>query len=388
MNARLWIWIALAALGLAPAARGEEEKPVKLTRPKLGTHWYAMTDPEGKPQGYCRLGLAPSKLSWLHVTWTLKIAYPGGSYEEERTMAIDAAGGLLEASWSDAGKLMHALRRKGEGWVVTDHSGEKPAEKGVDLPADSACGMIFVAAAMLPLTAGTTWTRTDLNDNRGFVSEGPLVFTVVGPEKIEWGGAKIDVTKVEMKRKDGRTLPIWVNADREIVKADWGGGNLMVLSRERTTDLFKPQPSVVRQIESEPDELVVEADFPGFTPVSLYEHFTQPDLLTRWWPPKARVELAEDGAYELTWPENGWTLGGRVRAFERGKRFAFTWKWVHEGATDEDRTVTVVFGEVGGVARIRLTHGPYGESEGEQEARKGHLQGWEYFLTRLHGLKN
>lgn len=51
-----------------------------------------------------------------------------------------------------------------------------------------------------------------------------------------------------------------------------------------------------------PDHVELVGDFPQFSPAHLFEYWTQPALLTLWWPPEAEVEPQVGGAYHLTWP--------------------------------------------------------------------------------------
>jgi uncharacterized protein YndB with AHSA1/START domain len=79
-----------------------------------------------------------------------------------------------------------------------------------------------------------------------------------------------------------------------------------------------------------------------------------------------------------------WNLRGTYSAVELGQRLAFTWKWDHEPNTPM-RDVEVIFEPVGDVGtQVTVTHGTYTNSSKDQEERDGHLEGWIYFLKRLH----
>jgi uncharacterized protein YndB with AHSA1/START domain len=83
-----------------------------------------------------------------------------------------------------------------------------------------------------------------------------------------------------------------------------------------------------------------------------------------------------------------WHLRGRYTAVEPGALLAFTWRWDSDSADDPERLVRVVFASLdgGGGTRLSVTHGTYGDSASEREARQGHLEGWTHFLAKLAAL--
>lgn len=140
-----------------------------------------------------------------------------------------------------------------------------------------------------------------------------------------------------------------------------------------------------QQIPTANDRLVMSATFSQFTPDELFEHWTKPDLICRWWPQQAEIEPREGGAYHFSWPKMGWNLRGRYVTFDRGRTLSFTWKWDHEAAPP--RQVEMLFDTLpDGGTQITLTHGLYTDSAEDQEERKGHLEGWTHFLGMLQQL--
>ncbi len=364
MIGRSGLALSLCCLFAVPAVAAGEEAAVALSRPKEGTFWYRMEDAAGHPMGYARL-VVSSPAGGVLAEWTMKLAFPGGKYEEERRMGLDAGFLLTEAAYSVDGAAVGEVRYG---------AGDRPAE-------DAASGIIFLCAAMLPLSPGAVLTRTELNEAGGFASLGATTFTVEAAEEVDVAGEKVPAFRVRMARSDGRGLTVWVSAGREVLQVDWSGGTWMRRSMESTEALFRPPPPVLREVESPGDRLVLTGDFPNLTPAQLYDHFTKPELLTKWWPPQAQVDLKSGGAYRLVWPGQ-WTLAGEVRAFEPGKRFVFRWRWEHDPT--EDREVEVLFEALpAGGTRLWVLHGRYGTGPGESEARGGHRQGWEFFLSRL-----
>jgi uncharacterized protein YndB with AHSA1/START domain len=145
----------------------------------------------------------------------------------------------------------------------------------------------------------------------------------------------------------------------------------------------RDEQAVVQQ-ESDSEQLVVTTFYRNTSPHALFQHWTQPDLLQEWWPPQAELEAREGGEYHLLWPSMNWDLRGTYTAFEPGMRLAFTWRWDHEPDTPT-RHVDIRFEPVGDIGtQLTVTHGMYTQSEKDQEERQGHLDGWTYFLTRLH----
>ncbi len=146
------------------------------------------------------------------------------------------------------------------------------------------------------------------------------------------------------------------------------------------------QLPVVGEIPAIESRLVVRAEFPTFTPGAFFDHWTEPDLLQRWWPQEATIDLRPGGDYHLAWPRMDWHLRGHYTAVERGQRLAFTWRWDHEPDDAKEVLVTFAPREDGGTV-VLIAHGPYTDSAHDREMRAGHLEGWNYFLARLRALR-
>ena len=137
----------------------------------------------------------------------------------------------------------------------------------------------------------------------------------------------------------------------------------------------------VREIESTPDGLILEADLPA-SPPNVFEYFITPSLLSTWWPPLAEVDARAGGEYVMTWPSQGWHLRGEYTDFAPGERLAFSWRWDHEPQLPT-RLVSLQFEGAAGATTLRLIHGVYGQDTVEQADRDSHREGWLYFLARL-----
>ena len=145
----------------------------------------------------------------------------------------------------------------------------------------------------------------------------------------------------------------------------------------------------IRDVSASHAELTLTCDLLDFTALGLFAYWTRPDLLRQWWPPQAEVEPRAGGAYHYWWPERDDHLRGVYTTFEPGRRLIFTWRWDHEAPEAPTRTVTVTFApdtRNDGQVTLTLRHESYSETQAEQDARKGHLAGWSYFLGRLQSL--
>lgn len=131
-----------------------------------------------------------------------------------------------------------------------------------------------------------------------------------------------------------------------------------------------------------PHHLRLLASFPGETTERLFACFTEPRLLTRWWPPVVSVGPTEGAPYRYSWPEQQWHLHGTIKDLRPTILLTFTWNWEHEPDLPE-RVVECWFEQSQDAGRVVLTHGTYGDSEAEQRDRDGHRSGWEFFLGRL-----
>ena len=150
------------------------------------------------------------------------------------------------------------------------------------------------------------------------------------------------------------------------------------------SDQMMASPPAIRQMPSERDWLVVGAEFPTIAPRALFEYWTMPALLRRWWPQEADTEARVDGIYHFSWPARGWSLRGYYTTFEPGKNLSFTWKWDSDPDLAPIRHVIITFETLAeGGTQITIIHGPYSETREDQEERAGHFDGWIYFLGKL-----
>ena len=138
---------------------------------------------------------------------------------------------------------------------------------------------------------------------------------------------------------------------------------------------------MLTEVSTATDRLVLACEY-SVTPDVLFRYWTEPELLTQWWPSAAELDLRAGGSYLLSWPQMGWNLRGSFTAVEPGQRLAFTWNWDHEPDLPE-RQVDVRFEPVDAGTRLTITHGTYSDSDTDQQDRQSHLAGWQHFSTRL-----
>lgn len=140
----------------------------------------------------------------------------------------------------------------------------------------------------------------------------------------------------------------------------------------------------VTQMPSANDTLVISALFPTCSAGKLFEYWIEPYLLRQWWPPVAEVQPRVGGNYHFSWPQMEWHLRGYYPTFDPGKKLAFTWQWEHH-PFQEDVVVTFEPLDEQGTT-MTIVHGPYDNSKQSQEDRQSHLDGWLYFVTKLHDI--
>ena len=141
----------------------------------------------------------------------------------------------------------------------------------------------------------------------------------------------------------------------------------------------------MKVLETDFRVLGLEMRFAGVPLEDVFRHFTEPELLTRWWPQKAEVDASVIGAYRFEWPAMNWVLYGVYTAFEPDRRVEFTWQWEHEPDLPP-REVDILFEEDGDGTKLTLAQGGYGRDDREQADRNSHIEGWTHFLSKLQAL--
>ena len=130
------------------------------------------------------------------------------------------------------------------------------------------------------------------------------------------------------------------------------------------------------------DHILLRGEFPGFQPITLFEHWITPALITKWWADEAEIEARQGGSYHLTFNKGQWHLRGTYTDYQPGEALAFTWKWDHEPQLPE-REVVVNFTPQEKGSLLTLWQGTYGDTDPELQDRQSHIDGWQHFLQRL-----
>ena len=127
-------------------------------------------------------------------------------------------------------------------------------------------------------------------------------------------------------------------------------------------------------------------------PERVFEAFTQPEVLMKWWGPEgcacpgADVDLRVGGSYRLQMQTENYGLiavHGQYREIIPNKKLCYTWNWEgidHE--TKNETLVTLTFDEVDGGTELTLLH----ELFPSESARDSHNQGWTSCFNCLERL--
>lgn len=135
------------------------------------------------------------------------------------------------------------------------------------------------------------------------------------------------------------------------------------------------------EIEETPTGFESRLHLDSVLPEAALRAFYEPAIVQRWW---AGAHLAFEpflgGAYVAEFEALGQTMRGVVRDFNPKSTLSFTWAWDHEQGAKEF-VVSISAQPKGQGSIVTLRHGTY--APGDEEARTGHREGWEYFLPRL-----
>jgi uncharacterized protein YndB with AHSA1/START domain len=133
-------------------------------------------------------------------------------------------------------------------------------------------------------------------------------------------------------------------------------------------------------------EISREFDAP---PARVFEVWTTPEHLSRWWGPKAftaaiqKHDFREGGAYRhrITGPDGkSYGMSGFFHRIVPGERLVFTFAWDDEpGQPANETLVTVAFAPRGKGTRLTFRQLPFASAE----QRDSHASGWGECLDRL-----
>ena len=128
------------------------------------------------------------------------------------------------------------------------------------------------------------------------------------------------------------------------------------------------------------------------TPEEVFDAWTNPAVLTRWWAmrpsqisPGCEVDLRVGGRYELRMQDRDTgdvvAVAGEYREVQRPHRLVFTWCWQGDGGLHPGHVslVTVQFVPDGDRTTVVLEH----SALASEESRAGHGAGWKGVLASL-----
>ena len=141
-----------------------------------------------------------------------------------------------------------------------------------------------------------------------------------------------------------------------------------------------------------PDGLTLELEraLPA-SPSRVFELFTNPTELARWWGPEGfstpsmdyEPRVGESYRIEMQPPEgDAFHLTGEFRAVEPATRLAFTFRWEPPDPDDVETVAELSFRDRGEATEVVLSQGPF-----RTEARRAiHRDGWTDSFNRLEAL--
>ena len=127
----------------------------------------------------------------------------------------------------------------------------------------------------------------------------------------------------------------------------------------------------------------IEIDAPA---ERVFELWTKPEELVRWWPDAAELEPRVGGRLKLAFEGRG-EVWGELTRFEPPKGLAFT--WIRGVAPDVTTLVEVTIEDLGdGRSRVELVHSGFERVPADlvAEWRSLHDAGWRHFLGCLADL--
>ena len=138
-------------------------------------------------------------------------------------------------------------------------------------------------------------------------------------------------------------------------------------------------------VETARDRITIVADFPGLSPGVLFDYWTNPDQLKKWWPPAAELQPMLGGTYYFSWPKQNWASSRQVyhlRSWEDTRLHMEMGSRIHRCYK-----VTLLFHSIpDGGTKLTLQHEGYSKNSEAKKTRDEHVEGWTFFLRKLQEL--
>jgi uncharacterized protein YndB with AHSA1/START domain len=131
----------------------------------------------------------------------------------------------------------------------------------------------------------------------------------------------------------------------------------------------------------------------GAGPAAVYEAWTRPEMLARWWGPHhTRVESAEvdarvGGRFRVVLVEDNGArheVSGTYIEVEPARRLVFTWNWADAPPERESR-VSVSFSLVPEGTELTLIHDRFADADTATRHRRGWTESLERLTARFPG---
>ncbi len=120
-------------------------------------------------------------------------------------------------------------------------------------------------------------------------------------------------------------------------------------------------------------------------PERVFSALTEPDQLAKWFVEKAVVSPKAGGAFRLTWP-GGFSMKGKVRAFERPKKLHLEWRDRFPGKKTFVTEARFSLRKKGKGTLLTITHRGFKSGKSWVALYGGIESGWAYYLTNLRSV--
>jgi uncharacterized protein YndB with AHSA1/START domain len=146
-------------------------------------------------------------------------------------------------------------------------------------------------------------------------------------------------------------------------------------------------------MEGRSDDRVLRlARFIAASPEKLFDAWTKPDILLKWWGPegakvgKHQLDIRSGGQWstELANSMGGsYTCCGVYQHIDRPRRIVFTWAWLQpDGSRGHETLVEVTFDRAEKGTFLTVVQSTFED----REQRNQHMQGWASTLVKLERL--
>jgi len=120
-------------------------------------------------------------------------------------------------------------------------------------------------------------------------------------------------------------------------------------------------------------------------PERVFAALTQPDELAKWFVEKAAFTPKKGGTFRLTWA-GGYTMKGKVRAFEPAKKLNLEWCDRFKGKKTFVTEARFTLKKKGKGTLLSLTHRGFKSGKSWVALYGGIESGWAYYLTNLRSV--